>query len=184
MPPKSRIEPAEAAASAQSTDVPVQAVKKSAKRRTVPVETYNAFILGLEIVSIRLVRASIEAESIPEHRRTLPKTHLVSARYTNADEQVVVIHELAFTGTYEGESAPEVSVRAEFEVRYSSAQRMTKEIFAEFRRRNLPYNTWPYFREFVHAALARVGWPMFVLPVYKGVGPSIPVSAPAGQSKA
>jgi hypothetical protein len=151
----------------------------------VSVETYNSFISGLDIVSIRLIEASIKAESTPEHRRTLPKTHMVGARYRNADEQVVVIHELVFTGTYEGESDPAVSVRAEFEVRYSCAQRMTKEIFSEFRKRNLPYNTWPYFREFVHAALARVGWPMFVLPVYKGVGPSMPaVPAPAGEDEA
>jgi hypothetical protein len=69
-----------------------------------------------------------------------------------------------------------VLIRAEFEVRYSTAQRMTDEIFNEFGRRNLPLNTWPYFREFVHAALARTGWPVFVLPVYKASG--APLSPP------
>jgi hypothetical protein len=132
---------------------------------TAPV--YNAFIDGVELVSIRLVRATIEASSTPERGHLLPRTLDHDARYENREGEVVVFHELGFTGTSQGQEDPGVTIRAEFEVRYSTAHRMTDEIFAEFRRRNLPLNTWPYFREFVHAALARTGWPVFVLPVYK-----------------
>jgi hypothetical protein len=81
-----------------------------------------------------------------------------------------VFHEMEFTGTYADASEPAVSIRAEFEVKYSASERMTDPLFAVFSRRNLPLNTWPYFREFVHAALARTGWPVFVLPVYRSSG--------------
>lgn len=140
----------------------------------VSTEVYNAFIEGVELVSIRLSRATIEAAVTPERRQLVPRTHQHGSRYENHEGQVVAVHELGFTGTYEGEDHPAVSILAEFEVRYSATDRMTDEIFAEFRRRNLPVNTWPYFREFVHAALARTGWPVFILPVYRSTGAPIP----------
>ena len=130
---------------------------------------YNKFINGVDLASVRLAGADIRARSTPERKQLLPSIEQTS-RYVNEDGHVLLIHELTFSGKYEGDDEAAVFIRAEFELRYSTAERMTKEIFAEFRLRNLPLNTWPYFREFVHAALARTGWPVFVLPVYKAVG--------------
>lgn len=141
-------------------------------------EVYNAFIAGVDLVAIRLVRARIEATSTPERRQLVPAFPERGARYENHDGYVLVFHDLVFAGTYEDEAEPAVSIEAEFEVRYSAAERMTDDVFAEFQRRNLPLNTWPYFREFVHAALARTGWPVFVLPVYRSI--NAPLS-PAGE---
>lgn len=145
------------------------APRKAAQRVT--PEVYNAFIAGVDLVSVRLAGAEISAASTPARKQLLPTVEQ-TARFAHEDEQVVIIHELTFAGRYEDEDEddPAVFIRAEFEVRYSAAERMTDQIFAEFRRRNLPLNTWPYFREFVHAVLARTGWPVFVLPVYKAVG--------------
>jgi hypothetical protein len=142
----------------------------ASSRRSVTPEVYNAFIAGVDLVSIRLVRAQIEAASTPTRKQIVPTTRVHGASFTNEDGQVSLVHRLGFTGTYQGEDEPAVSIRVDFEVRYSTVERMTDEIFAEFRRRNLPLNTWPYFREFVHAALARTGWPVMVLPVYKASG--------------
>jgi hypothetical protein len=132
----------------------------------VSATVYNAFIDGVDLHSIRLAGADIRAPGTPTRKKLVPGIS-ESSRYDNHDAQVIVTHELVFSGMYSGEDQPAVSIRAEFEVRYTSLQRMTEEIFDEFRLRNLPLNTWPYFREFVHAALARTGWPVFVLPVYK-----------------
>lgn len=137
-------------------------------------DVYNAFIAGLDLVGIRLVRARIEARSTPERRHLVPGLPEPGARFENQEGHVLVFHDLVFAGTYEDDQEPAVSIEAEFEVKYSSAERMTNELFAEFRQRNLPLNTWPYFREFVHAALARTGWPVFVLPVYRSI--SAPLS--------
>lgn len=132
-------------------------------------QVYNAFINGVDLVSVRLSGAEIRARSTPERKQLLPSVEQTS-RFVNEDGHVVLFHELTFSGKYEDEDESAVVIRAEFEVRYSTAERMTKEMFSEFRQRNLPLNTWPYFREFVHAALARAGWPVLVLPVYKAVG--------------
>ena len=147
------------------------------KSQRVAPEVYNAFIAGVDLVSVRLAGADIQAESTPERRQLLP-TVQQTARFTHENEHVVIIHQLTFSGRYEDEDEPAVFIRADFEVRYSTSQRMTNQIFAEFRRRNLPLNTWPYFREFVHAVLARTGWPVFVLPVYKAVGAPL---SPSGE---
>lgn len=138
---------------------------------------YNTFIAGVDLHSIRLSGADIRAHATPARKKLLPVIREAS-RFENQEDHVLVIHELTFSGTYKDESEPAVSIRAEFEVRYSISERMTDEIFVEFRRRNLPLNTWPYFREFVHAALARTGWPVFVLPVYKAVGAPL---SPSGE---
>lgn len=166
----SRSEPAASGAVARTK---ASSATRKAPQRVTP-EVYNAFIAGLDLVSVRLAGADIRAASTPERRQLLPAVEQ-SARFTHQDEHVVVTHELTFAGSYEDDDDPAVFIRAEFEVRYSTAERMTPGIFAEFRRRNLPLNTWPYFREFVHAVLARTGWPVFVLPVYKAVG--APLSA-------
>lgn len=152
-----------------------RATPRKTPQRVTP-EVYNAFIAGLDLVSVRLAGAEIRAPSTPGRRQLLP-TIEQSARFTHEDEHVVIVHVLTFAGSYEGEDEPAVFIRAEFEVRYSTPERMTRQIFTEFRRRNLPLNTWPYFREFVHAVLARTGWPVFVLPVYKTVGAPLSPSA-------
>lgn len=135
----------------------------------VSAAVYNAFIAGVDLDSIRLAAADIRAHAAPARKKLLPAVR-ESSRYENREDHVIMIHELTFLGTYKDEAEPAVSIRAEFEVRYATAERMTDDIFTEFRRRNLPLNSWPYFREFVHAALARTGWPVFVLPVYKAMG--------------
>lgn len=178
---RSRSEPAaEEAVSSPSKATPAvrtaRVVGKAAgatSSRGVTPEVYNAFIEGVDLVSLRLVRAEIEAASTPTHKQIVPRTRVYGASFANEEGVVSVVHQLGFTGTYQGENEPAVLIRADFEVRYSTAERMTDEIFAEFRRRNLPLNTWPYFREFVHAALARTGWPVMVLPVYKASSPPL-----------
>lgn len=154
--------------SRSESGTPGRPAPRKAPQRVTP-EVYNAFIAGLDLVSVRLAGAEIRAPSTPGRRRLLP-TIEQSARFTHEDEHVVIVHVLTFAGSYEDEDEPAVFIRAEFEVRYSTPERMTRQIFTEFGRRNLPLNTWPYFREFVHAVLARTGWPVFVLPVYKAAG--------------
>lgn len=150
------------------------------KARAVPAISpaeYNAFIDGLDLRSIRMVHARIEASRLPERSGLVPAVRAHEADYQNEEGGVRVTHSFVFTGTYPEENEPAVAVEVDFEVRYSAAGRMSDPIFAEFRRRNLPLNTWPYFREFLHAALARTGWPVYHLPVYKPTQAPLPPEA-------
>ncbi len=58
-----------------------------------------------------------------------------------------------------------------FGVDYDSELTMTSELFEVFQAVNLPFNTWPYLREFIASILGRMNWYPFVLPALKrGVG--------------
>lgn len=131
------------------------------------ITDYNRFIAGLEMVQIRLTAAELHAPSAPEPRPLAPGLHLGEASYRNSEGQFSAQQPLFFTGTYHGEQEPAIRIHVTFEVLYTSAERMMDEIFAEFRVRNLPVNTWPYFREFVQSSLGRMGWPVLTLPTLK-----------------
>ena len=60
-----------------------------------------------------------------------------------------------------------LEVECTFELGLRVATPMTKDYFAIFARVNLPVNTWPYFREFVHSMISRMGLPPVVLPLVK-----------------
>jgi hypothetical protein len=58
-------------------------------------------------------------------------------------------------------------VEAVFGVNYASATPMDDAIFATFGRHNLPFNTWPFYREYVATSFARMNWPAVILPLRK-----------------
>ena len=62
-----------------------------------------------------------------------------------------------------------IDIKASLLVEYSSNQEISEEIFEIFREVNVPVNTWPYFREFVHNCLVKMGYPRLVLPAWHTV---------------
>lgn len=66
-----------------------------------------------------------------------------------------------------GTPAIEVSVGFELAYRIPTNMSAPAASLAEFANVNGIFNAWPYFREFVHASLARMGHPPFILPVYR-----------------
>ena len=62
-----------------------------------------------------------------------------------------------------------IDIKASLLVEYSSNQEISEGIFEIFREINVPVNTWPYFREFVHNCLVRMGYPRLVLPAWHTV---------------
>ncbi len=144
--------------------------KKPGKRaRDEPLKPadYNAFIAGLELTQIRLVAAEVSAPNLPERRPLAPHLHLEEGTYRSSEGQFAAQQMLLFTGTYKDETEPAIRIRVTFEVVYATPARMTDALFSEFKRRNLPLNTWPYCREFVQSTLARMSWPVLLLPAHK-----------------
>jgi hypothetical protein len=133
-------------------------------------QEYNAFVTRLELDGLRLSRLEVDApHAYVSGRQLTPHTAISSAEYVRAENGFVVTSELRFEGRYEGDAEPVVRIVARFEISYSTGLAITDEIFQIFRDTSLPLNIWPYFRELVHTALARVEWPVLVLPVYKGL---------------
>lgn len=62
-----------------------------------------------------------------------------------------------------------IAVAVSFEATYRVPATVSapEGVLTEFAEINGIFNAWPYFREFVHAALARMGLPPFILPVYR-----------------
>lgn len=54
-----------------------------------------------------------------------------------------------------------------YRIHYRSSVALTEEIFAEFSRRNVPLNAWPFLRETVMSVTQRFGWMGLVLPPFK-----------------
>ena len=133
------------------------------------VERYNTLISGLELVNVRLAGVELSAPTIyvSESGRKLEAQISSSASYFNISTGIVAKARLEFTGRYPDEEAAQLSVTIELEVIYTASQQMTDDVFDEFQKRNLPLNTWPFFRELLHTMLARAGWPLYTLPAFK-----------------
>lgn len=132
---------------------------------------YNAFIAKLDLESIRLARLEITAlHAYAAGRPLIPFISTDRTEYVGAEQAFVVSCDLRFEGRYEDEAEPVISVAARFEIGYNADRPMTDAIFTIFKQTSLQLNTWPYFRELVQSSLARAGWPVLVLPVYRDSG--------------
>lgn len=77
-----------------------------------------------------------------------------------------------------------IAVDVSFELAYviPADLKVTKAELNEFATLNGIFNAWPYFREFVHAALARMGLPPITIPVYR-LKPSVKTDAKTTSKK-
>ncbi len=79
------------------------------------------------------------------------------------------------------EADPVVDISAIFCLSYSLGEdiEVSDEDLSEFADMNGIFNAWPYFRELIQSAIARMGLPPITMPVYR-IGPSedVRVSAP------
>ncbi len=136
-------------------------------------EEYGAFVKGLELTRVRMVRSQVEAPypisdastvSIGLERDTQFLMHEETSSFEalsrfdltfdeeGADEPVGTIS-VTYSFLYEGDMIDEeVDLDPYF------------EIFADV---SLPVNVWPFVREFVHNASSRVDWPKLDLPLVK-----------------
>jgi len=61
---------------------------------------------------------------------------------------------------------PIVEITATFNVRYTSAAKLSQEAIMAFSENNVGYHVWPYWREFVQTNCARMNIPLFEMPFY------------------
>jgi hypothetical protein len=62
---------------------------------------------------------------------------------------------------------PAATIEVTFGLDYRSELVMTDALFTPFEQFNLPLNAWPYAREFVASATARMNWIPFTLPALR-----------------
>jgi hypothetical protein len=137
----------------------------------------------VQIENVRVVEANLRTSIRPsDDPEALEADVRRNARVVQLpDDGVFIVRvDFAFTAHRESETDQEdrksktlataaIAVTVSFEVNYRIPANASapEDALKEFAQINGIFNAWPYFREFVHAALARMGLPPFILPVYR-----------------
>lgn len=87
----------------------------------------------------------------------------VRAIFEEDQEEVV---ELGDAATLENKI--QVFITTEFEATYLATDMVEEEAIAEFAKSNVPFNIWPFWREYVQSTCQRIGLtPTIAMPFYK-----------------
>jgi len=127
---------------------------------------YNNFVRHIEIDDIRIVSAQVNILDYSYFPSSAEVKWRMKASYENSEGQFNVSHRYNVTIRDKETNEDKAKISVTFYVVYSSKTPITNGFFEIFKARNLPLNTWPYFREFVHNITSRVGWPLFIAPTY------------------
>lgn len=84
-----------------------------------------------------------------------------------SNEIVLVYQEYTLIATALTKKDYAVSLQCTFRLRYYSQETLSSEFLEVFKTRNVPLNTWPYFREFVQNMTQRMNIPPLTLPLLK-----------------
>lgn len=132
-------------------------------------EQYNAFINQLEMTDIIINKAMMEMldyDYVPSDNKTTVNWR-TSANYENKENEIRVSQRFNVTISDKPGKQIKAKLTFVFLVVYNSKIPLNDELFSTFKDVNLSLNTWPYFREFVHNNMIRMGWPPFIAPLYK-----------------
>lgn len=137
------------------------------KQKKVPsVKGYNDFVTQLGIINLHIVSAQINMLDYSYFPSSAEVKWRTRVSYEKAEEQFNVFHRYNVTILDKETKEAKAKISVTFRVVYSSKIPINDDLFEIFKGRNLPLNTWPYFREFVHNAILRMGWPPFIAPTH------------------
>jgi len=151
-------------------------------------EKYGAFIRGIELHNVRLVRLELDSKT----PRAVPgKTSLEHNFQIEVNSERQSAHEFEMVARLElsfiAKDDPETRlghIHAAYALTYRSAEELSPELLEVFGKQNVPINAWPYLRELVQTSMQRMDWPIFVLPPYKVLGREAAPSRSRSQPRA
>lgn len=135
--------------------------------RKVSTDKYTEFIKQLDIKNIRLVDLKLTKVDLDYTPELSGVNWKASARYENIKDKINIFHTYGVKISEKASDQLKAQLSMTFCVTYSSNIQMNDEIFKLFIKRNLPINTWPYFRELTQSITLRIGWPAFIAPKYE-----------------
>ncbi len=136
------------------------------QKKVLSFKEYNNFVKQIEIDDIRIVSAQVHIFDYSYFPTSAEVKWRIQASYESAEGQFNVSHRYNVTILDKETKGAKAKISVTFYVSYSSKIPISDDLFAIFKVRNLPLNTWPYLREFVHNATMRMGWPHFIAPTY------------------
>lgn len=138
-----------------------------AKNVKLTSHAYNVFAKNLHIEDISLAAATIKNFDYSYRPSSAEVRWKIAAKYENRGDKIEVLnrYNVRILDLEKGKEL-KATLSVIFCVTYDSKIPMTEELFEKFKEQNLLLNTWPYFREFVHNAVLRMGWPPFIAPTF------------------
>lgn len=141
-------------------------------------EEYNALIRSLRLQDIRMVSGSFHSDERSTGRKASIAAEIEStARFESVDDGFIAFIRLVLVAIHKGSKSPAFRIDAEFSLTYKTGITVTQELFRPFVHLNLPVQAWPYFREFVQSATARMEWPPLALPSLHSTGASLDLTS-------
>src|SRR5690242_13433734 len=122
-------------------EAPAQQASQPTPRLPTPEES-TAFLEGVHLQWIRLAHCELNARSRHAGVPLEPRIEEESVTYRVLDGRFLVFHGMKFSGVPTEGGGDGITIRATFELEYTSKTPMTDAVFAVFRKQNLPVNIW------------------------------------------
>lgn len=141
--------------------------KKKANEYKLPPEEYRTILkqVELEAISLEDCSAKIRRDKLNKSAEVAVTDRL--SHKVQGKNMVEIDHHyelIAGSGTKKDFALKIICV---FKLRYSSESGLSEDFINIFKERNVPLNTWPYFREFVQNMTQRMNIPPLTLPLLK-----------------
>lgn len=135
---------------------------------------YAEFIEGVELLDIYLGSVQFKRHAFPDPEN-FPQVKVNfsagKAGHSLCDDELCIEQEISFLLEEVAEDRKKsrrlFSLKGVYTLVYASKEAMDDELFELFKKRNIPLNLHPYFRELIHNSMTRAGLPSFVLPTLK-----------------
>lgn len=144
----------------------MNSAKDKAQKNMPKVKDYNAFVHQVEISNIRIISSRVDLLDYSYFPSSSEVTIKATEWYDNSAELFSISQKYNLNILDKETKKSKARISVTFCLAYNSRIPMSDDYFEIFRQRNLPLNTWPYFREFVHNTVMRMGWPPFIAPKY------------------
>jgi len=136
------------------------------QKKVLNFKEYNNFVEQIEMDDIRIVAIQVHILDYSYFPTSAEVKRRTQASYESAEGQFNVSHRYNLTILDKETREDKAKISVTFYVSYSSKIPINDDLFEIFKVRNLPLNTWPYLREFIHNVTMRLGWPPFIAPLY------------------
>lgn len=134
------------------------------QKRQVAPQVYNEFIKQIELKWVYLENATVKRHRAPDFDKDFQYVGKEGKRsFESTDDGFRAHYQYTISLNEIGTEEPFAELKCTYAAAYTSNKPMTRDLFAIFKELNLPLNTWPYVREFVHGMTNRMGLPTLVL---------------------
>jgi len=141
------------------------------KSSKITASEFSNFLSALELEWIRVMQVNVDAHQ-PEPNPAENQLEIGGeGSFQVVDDRIQASHlfRIVFRAKENQKEVGKIEVRyvLSFESSLAMDDPLIKKAGSAFVRHQIPFIVWPYFREFVHAMMTRMGWPVFILPLMR-----------------